>query len=75
LVLDDEIGRRLREEAQRRQVTMSALAETALLQLFTREYEEHESLPPLPTRHSGGLLIDIADGGAMDATIGCALGP
>ena len=64
LNIDDTVMRRLREEAARRQTTMSALVEAGLrLVLADRGAEEGELKPlaPLPSWNSGGHRIDIAN--------------
>jgi multidrug efflux pump subunit AcrA (membrane-fusion protein) len=51
-------------EAARQKRTMSELVETALRGLF-RSQRKRQDLPPLPTFHSGGTLIDVADRDAL----------
>ena len=64
LNIDDTVMQRLREEAARRGTTMSALVEAGLRRVL---YEDEttstskDSLPPLPTRNSGGLLVDVSN--------------
>jgi len=60
LVIDDGLMTRLREEAARRNTTISALVESAL-RLFLRRPGRREELPPLPTFDSGGALVDVSD--------------
>jgi hypothetical protein len=50
----------LKREAARQKRTISELVETALRGLF-RSQKRHEEGPPLPTFHSGGTLVDVAD--------------
>lgn len=64
LNIDDQVMRDLKAEAARRGTTMSELVESALRRLL--EPLPHESeLPPLPTFHSGGHLVDITDRDAL----------
>jgi hypothetical protein len=69
LNIDDTVMAQLKREAARQGRTMSELVETALRLLF-RSQRKREELPPLPTFHSGGALVDVADRealyGAMD---------
>ena len=64
LNIDDTVMQRLREEAARRGTTMSALVEAGLRRVL---YEDEttstskDSLPPLPTWNSGGLLVDVSN--------------
>ena len=64
LNIDDTVMRRLREEAARRQTTMSALVEAGLRLVLAdpgegREYAK--PVPPLPSWQSGGQRVDIAN--------------
>jgi len=43
---------------------MSDLVETAL-RLLLRSQRKRGAIPPLPTFHSGGALLDIADRDAL----------
>ena len=43
---------------------MSELVESAL-RLLLRSHRKQEALIPLPTFHSGGALVDIADRDAL----------
>ena len=60
LNIDDTIIEELKHEAARQGRTMSELVETAL-RLLLRSYRKREKLVALPTFHSGGTLVDIAD--------------
>jgi Arc/MetJ family transcription regulator len=62
--IDDTLMAQLKREAARQGRTMSELVETALRLLF-RSQKKREGLPPLPTYHSGGTRVDIADGDAL----------
>ena len=64
LNIDDTVMRRLREEAARRQTTMSALVEAGLRRVLAdsgTERSESEPLVPLPLWNSGGHRIDISN--------------
>lgn len=64
LNIDDTVMSLLRREAARQGRTMSELVETALRMLF-RTQKKRAELPPLPTFHSGGTLVDVADRDAL----------
>jgi hypothetical protein len=64
LNIDDTVMAELRREAARQGRTMSELVETALRLLF-RSRPKRGELPELPTFHSGGELVDIADRDAL----------
>jgi len=68
LEIDESVLQRLREEAGRRQTTMSALVD-AMLRLGLAMPEATGTalnpLPPLPTWRSGGFRVDIADREAL----------
>ena len=64
LNIDDTVMQRLREEAPRRGTTMSALVEAGIRRILDEDPSEastRDSLPPLPTRPSGGLLVDVSN--------------
>ncbi len=62
LNIDDTVMALLRQEAAKRQRTMSELVEAGLRLLFQSGRENTESvLPVLPTLRSGGHRIDVAD--------------
>ena len=64
LNIDDTVMQRLREEAARRGTTMSALVEAGLRRILDEDQTEStskDSLPPLPTWNSGGLLVDVSN--------------
>ena len=64
LNIDDSVMQRLREEAARRGTTMSALAEEGLRRVLDEcslSPSDNKPLPPLPTRRSGGLLVDVSN--------------
>jgi hypothetical protein len=64
LNIDDTVMAQLKREAARQKRTMSELVETALRGLF-RSQRKRLDVPPLPTFHSGGTLVDIADRDAL----------
>ena len=64
LNIDATVMARLKQEAARQGRTMSELVETALRLLF-RSQRRREDLPPLPTFHSSGTLVDVADRDAL----------
>ena len=62
--IDDGVMNRLREEASRRGVTVSALVEAGLRWVLDESREtggDGKSLPELPSWSSGGTQADIAD--------------
>ena len=64
LEIDDALMRRLRKEAARRGTTVSVLAETGLKHILDgcgKTTPDNETLPPIPTRLSGGILVDISN--------------
>ena len=64
LNIDDGVMNRLRAEAARRGVTMSALVEAGLRRVLDGGLEardERTSLPRLPSWSSGGTRVDIAN--------------
>ena len=64
LNIDDTVMAQLKREATRQGCTMSELVETALRNLF-RSQKKPQKLSPLPTLHSGGTLVDVADRDAL----------
>lgn len=54
----------LKREAVRQGRTMSELVEMAL-RLMLRSQRKQTALPDLPSFHSGGILVDIADRDAL----------
>ena len=64
LNIDDTVMAQLKHEAARQKRTMSELVETALRGLF-RSQKQRQEVPPLPTFHSGGTLVDVADRDAL----------
>ena len=65
LVIDDQIMSRLKQEAVRRNTTISQLVEAAL-RSFLRKPPREQALPPLPVLHGGKPLVDIADREALE---------
>ena len=68
LNINDTIMAELKREAARQGRTMSDLVETAL-RLLLRSHRKREKLVALPTFHSGGTLVDIADRNALYQTM------
>ncbi len=60
LNIDDTVMAELKREAARQGRTMSEMVETAL-RLLLRSRRKQGVPPPLPSFHSGGALVDIAD--------------
>ena len=72
LNIDNTVMRRLREEAARRETTMSALVEAGLRHVLANlDAEEGDSEPllPLPSWHSGGHRVDISNREALYRTM------
>jgi len=70
LNIDDTVMAELKREAARQGRTMSELVESAL-RLLLRSQRKQEKLVPLPTFHSGGALVDIADREALYQAMEC----
>lgn len=64
LNIDDEVMAQLKSEAARQRRTMSDLVETALRALF-RSQKKRRRVSPLPTFHSHGTMVDVADRDAL----------
>jgi len=64
LNIDDTVMAELKREAVRQGRTMSELVESAL-RLLLRSQRKPQKNAALPSFHSGGNLIDIADGDAL----------
>ena len=64
LNLDDAVVAELEREAARQGRTVSELVETALRRFF-QSLQTKDDLPPLPTFHGGGSLVEIADREAL----------
>ncbi len=64
LNIDDKVMMDLKREAARQGRTMSELVETTL-RLLLREKPSQGEIPPLPTFHSGGTFVDVADRDAL----------
>lgn len=69
LNIDDGVMARLKQEAARQGRTMSELVEAALRALLATERERRD-LPPLPTFHSGGALVDVANRSDLSEAMG-----
>ncbi len=64
LDIDDAVMAELERETTRQGRTLSELVETAL-RLLLRSQRKRGKIPTLPTFHSGGALVDIADRDAL----------
>jgi Arc/MetJ family transcription regulator len=64
LNIDDAVMAELKREAARQGRTMSEMVESAL-RLLLRSQRKRGTLPGLPSFHSGGALVDIADRDAL----------
>lgn len=64
LNIDETVIAQLKHEATLQGRTMSELVETAL-RLFLGSRPKRKHIPPLPTFHGGGTLVDIADREAL----------
>ncbi len=64
LNIDDTVMAELKREAARQGRTMSEMVETAL-RLLLRSRRKPGAPPTLPSFHSGGALVDIADRDAL----------
>jgi hypothetical protein len=64
LIIDDNVMAELKREAARQGVTMSEMVESAL-RLLLRSQRKRQKMTALPTFHSGGALVDIADRDAL----------
>ena len=69
LNIDDTVMQRLKEEAARRQTTMSALVEAGLRLILDADSARpaERDLPPLPSWNGGAELVDLADRDALYA--------
>jgi hypothetical protein len=64
LQIDDTVMKELKREAARQGRTMSELVETALRNLFQSQ-KKPAKVSPLPSFHSGGAMVDVADRDAL----------
>ncbi|MGB9390875.1 MAG: ribbon-helix-helix protein, CopG family [Xanthobacteraceae bacterium] len=64
LNIDDNVMVELKREAARQGRTMSEMVESAL-RLLLRSQRKQDKMVALPTFHSGGPLVDIADRDAL----------
>jgi hypothetical protein len=64
LNIDDTVMAELKREAARQGRTMSEMVESAL-RLLLRSQRKRGIVPALPSFHSGGALVDIADRDAL----------
>jgi Ribbon-helix-helix protein, copG family len=63
LNIDDHVMKRLKEEAARRNTTMSELVEAGLRRILGSDGVDKrgKKLPRLPSWSSGGSLVDVAN--------------
>ena len=64
LNIDDSVMALLKQEAAKRDCTMSELMESAL-RLLLKPPKRRPGLPPLPSFKRGGSLVDVADREAL----------
>jgi len=64
LNIDDRVMVRLKQEAARRRCTMSELVESALRTTLEPKAQPRQAVK-LPSFHSGGHLVDVADREAL----------
>ncbi len=70
LNIDDTVMRRLREESARQGRTMSELVEAGLRRVLDEPAANPaEQLPELPSWHSGGARVDVANREALHELI------
>lgn len=69
LMIDDQVFRRLKQEAAARRETVSALVEAALRQYLARK-SSRSALPPLPSADLGAPAVDVADRTALYELMG-----
>ena len=65
LVIDDQVMRRLKQEAARQKCTMSYLVEAALRLMLDARPQKRPKLSPLPTFNLGALKVDISNRDAL----------
>ena len=65
LIIHDKVMKRLREEAAKRDTTISELVEAALRQMLEPRRGDQAQIAPLPVFDFGGAYIDIADRNAL----------
>ena len=69
LVIDDQIMRRLKQEAAKHGCTISEMVEGALRPFLDEAKKPSKKLPPLPVFH-GKPLVDIANRDALYEAMG-----
>ncbi len=73
LNIDDALMERIRDEAARRETTVSALVEAGLRRILSDDPAPAslpDDLPPLPTWNGGEARVDVADREALEAAMG-----
>ena len=69
LNIDDALLERIRDEAARRETTVSALVEEGLRRVLDDAPPPPDVLPPLPTWNGGEARVDVADREALGAVL------
>lgn len=65
LIIHDDVIKRLREEAAKRDTTISELVEAALRLMLEPRRSNRPDIQPLPMFDLGGAYVDIADRDAL----------
>ena len=65
LIIHDDVVKRLRKEAARRDTTISELVEAALRLILEPHQSAQSEIPPLPVFDLGDSYIDVADRDAL----------
>lgn len=65
LIIHDDVIKRLREEAAKRDTTISELVEAALRLMLEPRRSNRLDIQPLPVFDLGGAYVDIADRDAL----------
>ncbi len=65
LVIDDQVMRRLKQEAARQKCTMSYLVEAALRLMLDARPQKRPRLSPLPVHDFGTMKVDISNRDAL----------
>lgn len=65
LIIHDDVIKRLREEAAKRDTTISELVEAALRLMLEPRRSNRPDIQPLPVFDLGGAYVDIADRDAL----------
>jgi hypothetical protein len=65
LIIHDNVMKRLREEAAKRDTTISELVEAALRLMLEPRQRERKVIEPLPVHDLGGVYVDVANRDAL----------